>query len=81
MSARKASVRNTVLLLVALATQASAEPVRCGTDDFGNTVCMDESGAATVAPAASAVSSAGSVKGDDRRVRCGVDPFGNRVCR
>ncbi|HCI13697.1 MAG: hypothetical protein A2063_07725 [Gallionellales bacterium GWA2_60_142] len=74
-------MRNSVLLLVVLATQASAEAVRCGTDDFGNTVCMDGNGVLTVAPAASAVSSVGSVKDDDRRVRCGIDPFGNKVCR
>lgn len=74
-------MRNTVLLLAALATQASAEPVRCGTDDFGNTVCMDESGAVTVAPAASAVPFSDSIKDEEKRVRCGTDPFGNRVCR
>jgi hypothetical protein len=74
-------VRIAALLLVALAAQASAGAVRCGTDDFGNTVCMDESGAVTVAPAASAVPSTGSVEAGDKRVRCGVDPFGNKVCR
>ncbi len=74
-------MRNAVLLLTMLVTPAFAEPVRCGTDDFGNTVCMDETGAVTVAPAASAVPSADGAKGEERRVRCGVDPFGNRVCR
>jgi hypothetical protein len=74
-------MRISVLLLAALAAQASAGPVRCGTDDFGNTVCMDESGAVTVAPAASAVFSTESIKDEDKRVRCGTDPFGNRVCR
>jgi len=74
-------MRNAVLLLTMLATPAFAEPVRCGSDDFGNTVCMDETGAVTVAPAASAVPSTDGAKGEERRVRCGVDPFGNRVCR
>jgi hypothetical protein len=74
-------MRIVALLLVVLATQASAGPVRCGTDDFGNTVCMDETGSVTVAPAASAVPPTEGIKGEERRVRCGVDPFGNKVCR
>ncbi|HZW24533.1 MAG TPA: hypothetical protein VFF26_03535 [Gallionella sp.] len=82
-------MRNSVLLFVALATQASAEAVRCGTDDFGNTVCMDKEGVVISAPpdrrqVVSGVPSAGQASGnkqDDRRVRCGTDPFGNTVCR
>jgi len=63
----------------------AAEAIRCGTDDFGNTVCMDKEGVVTSAPSAgSGVPSAGPASGnkqDDRRVRCGTDPFGNTVCR
>lgn len=62
-----------------------AETVRCGTDDFGNTVCLDKDGVLTSAPqAGSGVPSAGQASGhksDDRRARCGTDPFGNTVCR
>jgi len=75
-------VRTAILLLVVLSAPLAtvAETLRCGTDDFGNTVCMDGNGVMTIAPAASAVSPAGSAR-DDRRVRCGIDPFGNKVCR
>lgn len=83
-----AAARNFVLLLVALfVPQAvlAAEAVRCGTDDFGNTVCMDKEGVVTSAPPqpGSNVPSTGSAsdKQGDRRVRCGTDPFGNTVCR
>jgi hypothetical protein len=84
-----AAAWNFVLLLVALfAPQAvlAAEAVRCGTDDFGNTVCMDRAGVVTSAPpqASSGVPAAGPASGNkqgDRHTRCGTDPFGNTVCR
>ena len=80
-------MRNTLLLLVLLPQAVfAAEAVRCGTDDFGNTVCMDKAGTVTTAPqqagsSVPAAGSAGSDKDGDRRVRCGIDPFGNKVCR
>ena len=70
-----------------LAIQAQAKDMtRCGTDDFGNTVCMDENGVTTIMPfssegnevAASSVPAAGK---ENDRPRCGTDPFGNSVCR
>lgn len=74
-----------------LAMQAQAKDMsRCGTDDFGNTVCMDKNGVMTTVSfsseenevAASGVPAAAMV--DDKenaRPRCGTDPFGNNVCR
>jgi hypothetical protein len=87
-----------IILLFALAftmpASATDEP-RCGTDAFGNAVCMDKNGVVTTAPAKS-----GDAKGNDKsagstgesvtkagredtngQTRCGIDPFGNRVCR
>lgn len=79
------------------ASQALAATPRCGTDDFGNAVCMDKEGVVSTVPpdrfgsddkdsAASAVSAgdaAGKARRGDKRgqARCGVDPFGNHVCR
>ncbi|MDO8263605.1 MAG: hypothetical protein Q7T21_10305 [Gallionella sp.] len=76
---------------------AAAAAARCGTDDFGNTVCMDEDGVVTTVPAdrvtgddhgtvkpTGSSGESGSKAGrDDKnvRTRCGVDPFGNKVCR
>lgn len=64
----------------------AAEAIRCGTDDFGNTVCMDKEGVVTAVPpqTVSGVPSAGSAsdsRQDRRGARCGIDPFGNKVCR
>jgi hypothetical protein len=81
-------------LVCASQALAAATP-RCGTDDFGNAVCMDKDGVvSTVSPdrtgeakvAASAElagDTAGKTGGDHKngRVRCGVDQFGNTVCR
>lgn len=77
------------VLLFAPPAAIAAEAVRCGTDDFGNTVCMDKEGVVTLASparpqAGSGVPPAGPASGnkqDDRRARCGTDPFGNTVCR
>ncbi len=83
----------TILFALLLATSAAAAE-RCGTDDFGNIVCMDKDGVvATVRPdrvrgdASASVTTAGesgSKAGRDAkngRPRCGIDPFGNKVCR
>lgn len=76
---------------------ASAEDAaRCGTDAFGNEICMDKNGVVSPAPrnqsgnatgdkANAAASSTGSgVKpaNEDQAIRrrCGIDPFGNKVC-
>ena len=86
-----------IAFMIALlcAPQAQAAATRCGTDAFGNSVCMDEHGVVTAAPArragvatrngaASAVSAGRSGKtgrdDQERGVRCGTDPFGNTVC-
>lgn len=80
-----------ILLLFALlfpATIVVAFEPRCGTDLFGNTVCLDKSGVQSAAPegvnaGASAVPPAAPAAGRDggkKRVRCGIDPFGNTVC-
>lgn len=95
MSARPvvAALRNSVLLLfVLLVPQVvlAAEAIRCGTDDFGNTVCMDKSGAPIAVPADwkvgkagkdEATSTDGGMEGRKAHTRCGIDPFGNKVCR
>ncbi|HXU92940.1 MAG TPA: hypothetical protein VFP33_04725 [Gallionella sp.] len=81
--------------LVFAASAAAAE--RCGTDDFGNVVCMDkDGGVTTVRPdrvrgdvngsvttdASKGESGSKDVRDDKRgRPRCGIDPFGNKVCR
>ncbi len=81
-------------LICASQALAAATP-RCGTDDFGNAVCMDKDGVVSTVPldladeakdvAASDVSAdaVGKTGGDNRngRARCGVDQFGNTVCR
>lgn len=91
-------MRTVIFISVFLFTaQASAaEPVRCGTDAFGNTVCMDKDGVLTNSPNKAAVdrltnkadggsapAGAGNNAGRDdagKRVRCGTDQFGNTVC-
>lgn len=86
----------TLLFALMLATSATAAE-RCGTDDFGNTVCMDKDGVVATVPAGRAwngdhgnaqpAASAGDSGSKDQRdgkngrPRCGTDPFGNRVCR
>ncbi len=81
------------LLLWMCATEAWAATPRCGTDDFGNTVCIDKDGVVTTAPQAGQVGEAGAkspagasdaeAEPDEKRERsrCGIDPFGNTVCR
>jgi len=83
-----------LLLSLALPCYASAEDKsRCGTDPFGNIVCMDKDGVLfNVSPdylkddaeqSASGVSAADAKRREEIRdkVRCGIDPFGNKVCR
>ncbi|MDZ4200795.1 MAG: hypothetical protein U1C96_01430 [Gallionella sp.] len=77
------------LVLSTVAVVAGVE--RCGTDAFGNIVCLDKDGVlstvpgtSTGGPSASGVSAADSkARRDemDQRLRCGTDPFGNKVCR
>ena len=86
-----------IIFMIALlfVPQLQAATARCGTDAFGNAVCMDKDGVVTTAPAkragaeakssaAPAVSAgdAGKTRHDEQAqgVRCGVDPFGNTVC-
>ena len=82
------AMRNAILLLALLPHAAlAAETVRCGTDDFGNTVCMDKNGIRVAVPAEWEVGKNGAVSTDGgkddgkARIRCGIDPFGNKVCR
>ncbi|MBI5890564.1 MAG: hypothetical protein HZB47_07790 [Nitrosomonadales bacterium] len=83
-------------ILIAMPTSA-AEAIRCGTDAFGNEVCMDKDGVVRAAPDKPAGDrSSGADKGksaagesgrkpggEDQtgKTRCGIDPFGNTVCR
>lgn len=69
----------------------AADIARCGTDPFGNVVCLDKDGVLTTLPregtgesGASGVSAAEPKSGNKDTsdwVRCGTDPFGNKVCR
>ncbi len=70
---------------------SAADMVRCGTDAFGNKVCLDKNGATITMPFSSeenevaasgvpAAANAGQDKENDKP-RCGTDPFGNSVCR
>jgi hypothetical protein len=92
MSARLvvAALRPPVLFLFVLLVPQmvfAAESIRCGMDDFGNTVCMDKNGAPIAVPADwkagkdEATSIDGGMEGRKARTRCGIDPFGNKVCR
>lgn len=87
---------NKYLLLFALVISSPASAVdrsRCGTDQFGNIVCMDKDGALSHVPrnfanedsahGASGVSDAEKKRRAEIRekLRCGTDPFGNKVCR
>jgi hypothetical protein len=86
------------LFALLITTQASAEEtVRCGTDAFGNAVCMDKNGVVSPAPgnqsgnvaseknnATGASGESGIKPGNEDQTsqkRCGIDPFGNKVCR
>lgn len=82
-------------LTIALVISAAASAVdlsRCGSDQFGNTVCLDQDGVLSTRSgsdegkgvAASGVSEAESnAKRDETKgkLRCGIDPFGNKVCQ
>ncbi|MBU1213741.1 MAG: hypothetical protein KKF58_07390 [Gammaproteobacteria bacterium] len=83
-----------LLLSFAMPVYASAaDKSRCGTDSFGNIVCMDKDGVLfNVSPdllkdeagqSASGVSDAEKKRRAEIRekIRCGIDPFGNKVCR
>ncbi len=87
---------NKYTLLFAFVFSAHASAVdrsRCGTDQFGNIVCMDKDGVLSHVPrvyaseasvqSASGVSDAEKKRREEIRekIRCGTDPFGNKVCR
>jgi hypothetical protein len=80
------------MFVLLFAVSASAAE-RCGTDNFGNTVCMDKDGVVSTvpperagsdgnkdAPQSASVEDAGRKTGRDEKIRCGDDSFGNRVC-
>jgi len=84
------------MLLFALTLSVDAVAVdrsRCGTDPFGNIVCMDQDGVLfnvsrdhlneEDVKSASGVSDAEMKRREEIRekIRCGIDPFGNKVCR
>jgi hypothetical protein len=79
-----------LLFALLFSSLASAEFVpRCGTDAFGNEVCLDKDGRLTGAPKEAAGSSASGVsaaepktgRDDAKKIkRCGIDSFGNTVC-
>jgi hypothetical protein len=83
----------TFLIAILFAAPVHSATPRCGTDDFGNTVCMDKDGVLTNAPGQSAVGRSGKAKKkaeaagtpDDNgdkggKPRCAIDQFGNTVC-
>jgi hypothetical protein len=88
-------MRTFIFLLTLLSTSAASagDATRCGTDSFGNTVCMDKDGVLTNLSRDAAsdykVQSASGVAAADKKrreeisekLRCGTDPFGNKVCR
>ena len=94
-SVRGKNMKGLLLLLsLVMPGYASAEDKsRCGTDSFGNIICMDKDGVLfNVSPdylkddagqSASGVSAAEAKRREDIRekIRCGIDPFGNKVCR
>lgn len=84
------------MLLLALMLSVEVIAVdrsRCGTDPFGNIVCMDQDGVlfnvsrdllnGEAMNSASGVSDTEMKRREDIRekIRCGIDPFGNKVCR
>lgn len=82
-----------LLMLVVPVSAAAVDRSRCGTDQFGNIVCMDKDGVLSHVPrdfaeemsalSASGVSAAEMKRREEIRdkLRCGTDPFGNKVCR
>jgi len=83
-----------LLLLLAISSYATAaDKSRCGTDSFGNIICMDKDGVLfNVSPdylkgdagqSASGVPDAEMKRREEIRekIRCGIDSFGNKVCR
>lgn len=83
-----------LLFAILISTHASAiDRSRCGTDQFGNIVCMDKDGVLSHVPRDfasedSAQSASGVPDAEKKRraeirekLRCGTDPFGNKVCR
>jgi hypothetical protein len=87
--------RTALVLLLTISTIASAADLtRCGKDQFGNIVCLDNDGVLRNMTGASASdystqSTSGVPVTESRaerdklneRLRCGTDPFGNKVCR
>lgn len=90
-------MRHLIFALLFAISSPAAAGARCGTDDFGNSVCMDKDGVVDTVPtgrtdndgqrkatAAGSVAEPGNKGGDagkSARPRCGIDPFGNKVCR
>ncbi|HLP97830.1 MAG TPA: hypothetical protein VK149_05245 [Sideroxyarcus sp.] len=72
-----------ILLLTCSALATAAEIVRCGTDPFGNLVCLDKDGVITSPPKQGKEGGASGVPATETMdwQRCGIDPFGNKVCR
>ncbi|MDD4912429.1 MAG: hypothetical protein PHP57_09055 [Sideroxydans sp.] len=78
-----------------LSGAAFATPiVRCGTDSFGNLVCLDQRGVMSTVPTwrddipASSVNDSEAARNRQQQrdegvppKRCGTDSFGNRVCQ
>ena len=81
--------RTVLLFFFLLVPLSHAETVpRCGTDAFGNTLCMDKDGVISIkarsarerdVKATSGVAESDSM-GSARPRRCAVDDFGNTVC-
>ncbi|MDO8988863.1 MAG: hypothetical protein Q7U91_04450 [Sideroxyarcus sp.] len=80
------------IALVISAAASAADLSRCGSDQFGNTVCLDKDGVLSTrsgsdegkGAAASGVPEADSnAKRDETKgkLRCGIDSFGNTVCQ
>lgn len=82
-----------LLALLSSTPTLAVDRSRCGTDQFGNIVCMDKDGVLSNVPrdfaneasvqGASGVSATEKKRREEIRekLRCGTDPFGNKVCR
>jgi hypothetical protein len=82
------------IALVFSTVATAADVMRCGTDQFGNVVCLDTDGVLTTLSREAAGDDKGrqasgvpAAEPDQGRTdtnepqRCGFDPFGNKVCR
>lgn len=83
-----------LLLVFSISATALAEDrSRCGTDSFGNIICMDKDGVLSYEPnrllKEDSLQGASGVSAEElkrreairEKLRCGIDPFGNKVCR